>query len=413
MKTRNFLNSSITPKNVFEVLNENNIKQTYGNEIFDLCLWLVTLISIESNKKKKECIPLFSVFLRSICSHHDKTVIKILIDLKIIRRSLEASYIDKKCSEYSINKEFCSSKNNKLIPRFYRSDLVVKRILRNNKNDILKNKLNKELEKNFLYKMAIEKTSFDYDSALEYINFTYIDSSIEYKTRFEILNYINEGFLWAHFARNCNRFYSTFTNLPSDLRKFILIDNIKSDKVYFDICNSQIQLLMHEVLSKNAILFEKKDAVKFFELVKNNDKDFYSEMITILGVNETRDTIKPMFSNLLYNINTRIASKAYDENLREFYLSFKKSFPTIWKFIYTKKLNKKACSDFATILMNVESDFILNKVAKRLYKDKITVITIHDGFLVNTEYESVAEKYFIEESMEYFGNIIKYKKEEI
>ena len=275
----------------------------------------------------------------------------------------------------------------------------------------MKNKLNKKLEGNFLFKMLSNRTSFNDVGASEYIGKTYLENSPEYKLRFELINYFKEGFVWGHYAKHCNRFYSTFTQLPSDLRRFIVIDNNDTDKVYFDICNSQIQLFAHNILLKNKSLLENKDSETFFNLISDKEKDFYTEMIKILGVDETRDSIKPLFSHLLYNINTRFTGWIKDKNIKDFYNQFKANFPTVWSYIQKIKTNKKACSRFAILLMNLESDFILDKVAKRLHKEKITLITIHDGFLVNKEYEFIAEQIFIEESMRNFDKVLKFKKE--
>ncbi len=202
MEKHNFLNSSITPKNVFEVLGKNNIKQKCGDEIFDLCLWLIMWLRTESLKFKTENIPVSSLLLRKICSHHDKQVIKILIDSGIIVRTNEANYFKNKSNEYSISKEFAVSKANPLIPRYYRSDVLIRRIARNYRNELKQNKLNRNLQNNFLYKMLNEKLSYDSDRALEYIMSTYQESSPEFKLRFEIINYISEGFIWGHYAKH-------------------------------------------------------------------------------------------------------------------------------------------------------------------------------------------------------------------
>ncbi|TAL68557.1 MAG: hypothetical protein EPN82_09770 [Bacteroidetes bacterium] len=410
MENHNFQNSSLTPKNVFEVLEKNNIKQRFGDVIFDLCLWLITWISNESLKWKFESVPISSLFLRKICSHNDKQVIKILIDAGIIVKTMEANYFVKESNEYCINKKFTASKTNSLMPRFYRSSTLQRRIARNYRQDLLQNKLNKKLESNFLYKMLTEKTSFNSDASMEYISNTYIESSQEYKIRYETINYLREGFIWGHYARHCNRFYSTFTQLPSDLRPFVVIDKEQTDKVYFDICNSQVQMFIFDILSKNKDLLETKDSARFFELVSNNDKDFYSEMIQIIDVDETRDTIKPLFSHLLYNINSRFIGLVNDSKLKDFYVKFKLHFPTVWQYLQKIKSNKTACSKFSVLLMNLESDFILNKVAKKLYKENIALVTIHDEFMVNREHEFRAEEIFVEESLKYFGNVLKYKK---
>ncbi len=413
MEKHSYLNSSITPKNVFEVLKANNISQNFGDEIFDLCLWIISWISNESLKWKYDSVPVSCLLLRKICSHHDKKVIKVLIDTGILLKTKDANLFTKESNEYSIGEKFKACKTNPIIPRFYRSNLVLKRIVKHYREVMHVNKLNRKLNSNFLYKMLIEKTSFDSDRAMEYTLSTYQESSTEFKLRFEIINYIKEGFIWGHFAKHCNRFYSTFTQLPSDLRPFIVIDNQIKEKVYFDICNSQIQLFQHDILSNNKVLLDKEDSAQFFELVGNQDKDFYTDMIQILEVDETRETIKPLFSHLLYNINSRFIGLVNDGKLKVFYEKFKIHFPTVWQYLQKIKKNKKACSKFASILMNKESDFILNKVAKRLYKEKISLITIHDGFMVNQVHEFRAEEIFVEESNNYFGSVLKFKKENI
>jgi hypothetical protein len=413
MKSHGFRNSSITPKNVFEVLKKNNVHNEYGDEIFDLCLWFITWVYNEMMKWKNKSVPMYSGFLRIICSHHDKLVIEILTNAGIIIKTKSANYFTKVCTEYSINDEFTACKTNPLIPRYYRSDTLLRRINRNYHLEMKQNILNRNLENNFLFKMLTEKISFDGECAIEYLNSTYLESSSEYKLRFDFISFLQEKFIWGHYAKNCNRFYSIFTQLPSDLRAFIIIDNQKSNKVYFDICNSQVQLFVHDILMKNKNLLDKKDSTMFFDLISSVEKDFYSEMINILEVNETRETIKPLFSNLLYNINTRFIGLVDDSKIKEFYEKFKLHFPTVWKYLQTIKANKKTCSKFAVTLMNIESDFILNKVAKRLNKDKISLVTIHDGFLVNEEHEAIAEQYFVEESLKYFGQVLKFKKEMI
>ena len=71
-------------------------------------------------------------------------------------------------------------------------------------------------------------------------------------------------------------------------------------------------------------------------------------------------------------------------------------FPTIYQFIKNWKKEKGDYRFLSYELQRLESDFIFNKVIKKLYSldDEIKIITVHDSIIVNTKYKDIANIIF-------------------
>ena len=360
-KIHDISTSSFTPLNVYEYLKRYGVRRIYEDEVFDLCLWLVSYINYKMMYFKETSVPIPTSFLIKFCgSRYDKLVIDILLEHGILKRTVEANKSLHLCNEYILTDNFLPIGKNYIRARGYRSQTFFRRLNRNLRKKEVENKLNKNLEKDMLYKILKNNITFDCESALYYIESRYGLDSYDYSIRRNFITYIQENNILAKYGNNCNRFYSTYTQMPSDLRPFIIIDGIITDKVYFDISNCHFQLLVHDILRKNISFSDNKDSQLFFNMIIDSENDFYSEMVKLFDVDISRDTMKTIFSIILYSNcqyspDTKVHNKISVELIKDINKKFQKLFPTIATFLKnsTKKTGTKKAqemrSDFALL----------------------------------------------------------------
>ena len=158
-----------------------------------------------------------------------------------------------------------------------------------------------------------------------------------------------------------------------------------------DIKNSQPFFLL-KLIADNLNLINEigEDLQVYFDKVI--DGNFYEYLQEKTGFIERTDV-----KNWIYNL---YFGKPYENN------TFKSIFPTISKFLKSYKM-KNGYKELSYKLQNIESDFIFNKVCKRLLGEEIIYFTVHDSVCVKKSDFEIAERFFNDELEKYVAEVGK------
>lgn len=184
------------------------------------------------------------------------------------------------------------------------------------------------------------------------------------------------------------RIHTNYTILKKEIRnKYLFIDGENISEI--DIKNSQPFFLL-KLIEQNLHLMDNKNEdlqIYFNQVINGRFYEYLQEQSGVVERNDIKKWVYKIFFNKLY----------YESDL------FNNIFPTINHFIksYKKENGYKSLSHR---LQNIESDFIFNRVCKRLIEKEIIYFTVHDSICVKqSEYEVVKsifykefEKYVVE-----------------
>lgn len=176
-----------------------------------------------------------------------------------------------------------------------------------------------------------------------------------------------------------NRCHTNISNISSNLRQFLNINNEKLSQV--DITNSQ-PLFLGVLMCKR----ENIDKVELSNYLKEcQDGNFYEYLAAkggfegdITSNKEIRKYFKQnIFSGCLFNRNMYVLSKW--EKI------FKNAFPTIFNEI--KTIKKDYHEALAIMLQREESEFIYKTVSKinKVFRYNAPLLTIHDSIVSNSQ----------------------------
>jgi hypothetical protein len=201
---------------------------------------------------------------------------------------------------------------------------------------------------------------------------------------------INNGHIFYHFD-DYGRLHSNFTILKSFIRKnCLLIDGQNTAEI--DINNSQ-PLFLFKLIKESGTRW-----------VNTNELDLFRELVT-KGVyyqyimNNSQISDRNEAKKLTYKV-------FFGKNFKSCKYSniFSSLFPTIFNYIKLYKKEKKNYKSLAYSLQRMESDFIFNKIIKRimLFDENIKVITIHDSIIVQSKWKKLLESIMNDEMSKNF-----------
>ena len=244
----------------------------------------------------------------------------------------------------------------------------------------------------------------------------------------EILKLQNGKFFMSHNSKTDGRIHSNITTSPKEFRKFMryqgkiiaevdiaasvptflyfILKNIKSDNKHINnIINIKSNYYNHYMLAKNTVNIDIKEIERFGKLILTGE--FYQTLTDGFISLESADKIlKPntylmkavesMFERK-YNGNPNDLNKVVKKNILSMMNSkssqykneqavFKHHFPSIHKFITELKKENHRC--FSYLMLQTESYFMLQIVARKLNKDfskKIPILTLHDCIISTVE----------------------------
>ncbi len=311
------------------------------------------------------------------------------------------------------------------------------------------NQKQKETEKHYSYltKWFNKNLQIDVEKAMEKVDELYpeqtghirgvkkgspSDWAKRYKATYSIEKIANQNFYYS-VDKNVGRFHSNLTNIKSELRNYITYDGQKL--VNIDIKNSQpifsTLLFEKEFYSKKSQNLNIYNITSSFKLLSNN-KQSYNNIIIMLveylvkvdkqAIQQYLDYVNSgefykKISDLLYP-NKAFAKKHIKELVFTVFFSnnkfmgqprakskkdFKQKFPEIYNvFRIIKKNNHRALSH---ILQRIESELIINYVAKRISKDKpdLPIFTIHDSIATTVGNEDYVAMVIKEEALKLTG----------
>lgn len=254
----------------------------------------------------------------------------------------------------------------------------------------------------------------------------------------KILKLQNGEYFISHKPETDGRIHSNITTFPKEFRKFIryqgkviaevdisasvptflyfILKNIKNDNKHINIIiNSKTTYYNHYMLAKNSVSLDDKEIERFGKLiltgelyqtltggflaVDSNDKiqnpNVYlskavEKMYKRKYTGNADDLTKVVKKNILAMMNSKTAHYKNEQAV------FKHHFPSIHHFI--TELKKEDHRYFSYMMLQTESYFMLNIVARKLNKDfrkKIPILTLHDC-IITTEDNLAFVKTFME-----------------
>ena len=334
--------------------------------------------------KKRNLFKLSSKVLKSKYGSNYNFYISYLVEKNIL--ILISDYFAGNHSRiYEINSDIISSD----MRRFENKDNIILK-----KYKISNNKENTSIDSNTRIRLISDLyfVKIDYEKSLDYLNSNFINDKEMYMKNIYSVESIKEGNIFYNFDAY-GRFHTNYTILKSHIRKNFL--NISDEKVVeIDIHNSQ-PLFLSKLIQENDInIVDKKEFENFAELTYSGK--FYSYVMQN-SVFKEKKIIKEMIYRVFFGKNFNFETD----------IVFSKLFPTIFEFI---KAYKKDYGNYRILshdLQKMESNFIFNKVIKRIYESNkdIKLITIHDSIIFQECYKPIVEIIFQEELEKEFSFI--------
>ena len=304
-----------------------------------------------------------------------------LIDKEYISNGLP--YIaGERCTEYKLNikkfesstfidyKNYDSSKNKRLL-KFYNDP----------KNFISHSTI---IDKDILHHTIdnINHIAIDYNESISFLKDVSIDKK-KYLKNLDSIKRINHNQIYMT-PDKYGRVHTNFTILKKEIRnKYLFIDGESISEI--DIKNSQPFFLL-KLIADNLHLIDNigSDLQIYFDRVVSGK---YYEYFQEKNVFEERDEVKEWVYKLYFG-------KPYPNKI------FENIFPTISQFMnsYKKKYGYKELSHK---LQNIESEFIFNRVCRRLAEKQIIYFTVHDSVNLKESDYIVAKRIFDEEFNNY------------
>lgn len=223
---------------------------------------------------------------------------------------------------------------------------------------------------------------------------------------------------------NVRRFHSNLTNFKKELRNYL---TYKGEKlVNVDIKNSQplfsLNLFKIEFYNPESLhnIYQYSHIFSTIPSITTNgfslmlvkhlqgtDNEVFNEYINMVNSGEfykrisdkifpgrkfNKKNIKVMIFTVLFSDNRFIGQPEADSKM-----AFKTHFPDVYKVF--SLIKKKDKTILARILQMIESDIIINKVSKRISREKpeIPIFTIHDSVATIIGYEDYVAKIITEE----------------
>jgi hypothetical protein len=198
-----------------------------------------------------------------------------------------------------------------------------------------------------------------------------------YEAMNEVIGQIDAKHFWMENDPNTGRVFSTITNLKKQLRKYLRVDGVPVVEV--DISNSQPLFLS---IHLDKIM---KGDKKFKHYCQTGE--LYDFLAAKSGT--TRNEVKvELITRILFGAN------GYRSKIKK---TFEAEFPKVAEFIRDIK-SRKSASEFAILLQNLESKFVIHKCCERIRKERgIFLQTIHDSIICLPQHAEYVKKLMEEE----------------
>ena len=338
---------------------------------------IVHNLILKTYLKKENIFSLSSLILREKYGKYYNYYMDFLIQKNILIL-IKEYFNGKNARIYKLNDNIFKEKIN----RYKNTDKIILKKYKTavsfiEKTDISKNLIHPEIKKRLVSDLFSVKVEFE--KAIFFLDETEQDDDTYNRNKYSV-ECINDTHIFYHFD-SYGRMHTNFTILKSFIRKNCLkIDNLNT--IELDISNSQ-PLFLYNIIKNTPNNIDKYEFDLFKYLVINGKLyDFINDNSPF----ETKKEAKQLTYRVLFGRNYNTKEDSY----------FKMMFPTIYQFIKNWKKEKGDYRFLSYELQRLESDFIFNKVIKKLYSldDEIKIITVHDSIIVNTKYKDIANIIF-------------------
>jgi hypothetical protein len=222
----------------------------------------------------------------------------------------------------------------------------------------------------------LNNVNLDYEKALSFLKSMSTDEK-KFARNLLSITKIKHNHIYAN-PDGYGRLHTNFTVLKKEIRtEYLTIDGEGIAEI--DIKNSQPFFLLKLINDNRQLIVEYGDdlMVYFNKVINGNLYEYIQEKSNINNRSEVKKwTYKVLFSNMYVEHEV-----------------FRNIFPAVYQFIqsYKKKFGYKELSHK---LQLIESNFIFNKVCKRLMDKGIIYFTVHDSVCVKISEFKVAEEIF-------------------
>ena len=297
---------------------------------------------------------------------------------------------------YRINDNFISLP----VVYFLQKNTLIKNIISKRNRDYSLLPLQYHSARDYFMKIKI-----DYTRANEYVNNLYLKDIKntddvkgvinKYKYHFHSILKIQNKDLYFKQNKTNKRIDTNLTNLPTELRQFIISDEVLYN---LDCANSQ-PFLFSAVLIENGII----DVNYNREAVNGTIYEYYANSYNSLyqtGI--TRTDAKNIIMKVLFS-NNNIYKNEKDV--------FRLIFPEAYDFIYKRKVeDHKVLSNDLQLL---ESGIIIDDITKKLESREIKYYTIHDSIVLSEKNTEESMEIMLNTFLEKYKLLPKIKKEKL
>ncbi len=307
------------------------------------------LTHFQKQARKREFMPLSSLYLKSVLGRNYKKIIESLIHSYVSR--CDNSYTaGVKCKSYALTSQY-RDKPFRTLPI---QDLKFKQHL-----DALKDKKYQSLSPlhKDMFKVMQNDFTFDCESAEKYFESNF---SNENGIAFQ-LNALKEHEYYFSTDSNTGRVFTNYTNLKREFRKFI--HHASGERlVELDIKNSQ-PLFLASLYNQ----FSHSSNSLYSNLCEQGI--IYDYMQAKIG--GSRDKVKTGFLTVLFS------PKHWDSKVKRV---FQSDFPELLDYANHVKENRS--NELALALQKCEADIVLNTVGSQLLQENISFLSVHDSLIV-------------------------------
>lgn len=396
IKNNNYLLEFI-PEVLVETFKNKKISYKGVNLNTDYLIDILFNLTIEYDRyKTKNSFPLNALILKEKYGNKYNYYINYLLDNKYLY--LKKNYFKgKNCKTYTISQKLLNSNikiyfnENKAL--FKKSTNSINFFDLENCNSYKENGIDNDIKIKLV--KDLYKIDIDYDKAMSYIK-NYTDINVLNSNIYTIES-IKNKFIFYKFD-SFGRLHTNFTILKSYIRKnYLTIDDEKLCEL--DINNSQ-PLLLNKILLNNLDVIDGDEYLLYNRLTYSGE--FYQYLIDNCDNITNKKYAKLLICKVFFGRNNITQYENY---------SFKRLFPTIFKFIVDYKHYYNNYKILSYNLQRMESNLIFNKIVRRimnLNKD-IEVFTIHDSITFKNRYKEEVSKIFYDEIKKEFNYIYEPK----
>jgi hypothetical protein len=358
-----------------------NLKKTYLVDI-------VHNLILRYYFRKENIFSLSSLILKEKYGSNYNYYMDFLVKNEIIVL-IKDYFVGKNVRVYKLNETVISGE----ISRFVNRDRILLKKYKSTIESIIENDIKTNRIDPIIKIRLIEdlfSVQIDFEKSMYFLNNTIQDPDVYNKNKYSVES-IKDRHIFYHFD-SYGRLHTNFTILKSFIRKNCLTIN-KEETDEIDIKNSQ-PLFLSKMIDDDSNSNVNTNELNLFKYLTWNGL-FYQYIIDNSDISNKKEA-KEITYKVIFGKNY---SNKYDR-------LFKNLFPTIYRFIQVYKNKEGDYRVMSHRLQNLESEFVFNKVIKRVYESypHIKIFTVHDSIIFSRNYQREIKEIFDQEmDIEFIG----------